>query len=65
VLTGAQKLILGLFGWRFVVMMYGVIPWEDLGIALPHAVVVVPGDDGVVPAVRRSSSARRRMARAS
>ena len=32
VLTGRHKLILGLFGVAFVVMIYGVIPWEDLGI---------------------------------
>jgi uncharacterized ion transporter superfamily protein YfcC len=31
VLTGTHKVILGLFG----VMVYGVIPWEDLGIGLP------------------------------
>ena len=24
-----------MFGLAFVVMMYGVIPWEDLGIPLP------------------------------
>ena len=34
-LTGKHKLILALFGLAFVVMMYGVIPWEDLGIPLP------------------------------
>ena len=27
--------ILAVFGLAFVVMMYGVIPWEDLGIGLP------------------------------
>src|SRR5512132_4271955 len=31
-MTGQQKVILGLFGLAFLVMMYGVIPWEDLGI---------------------------------
>jgi uncharacterized ion transporter superfamily protein YfcC len=35
VLTGTHKLILTLFGLAFVVMMYGVIPWEDLGVGLP------------------------------
>ena len=52
VLTGRQKVILVVFGLAFLVMMYGVIPWEDLGIGLPHAVVVVPGDDRVVPPVQ-------------
>jgi uncharacterized ion transporter superfamily protein YfcC len=32
VLTGQHKLILTIFGLAFLVMMYGVIPWEDLGI---------------------------------
>ena len=59
VLTGQHKLILGLFGAAFAVMVYGVIPWEDLGIGLPDAVVVVPGDDGVVPAVRHPHRPRR------
>src|SRR5512132_907964 len=31
-MTGQQKVILGLFGLAFLVMMYGVIPWEDLGV---------------------------------
>jgi uncharacterized ion transporter superfamily protein YfcC len=35
VMTGKQKVILIVFGLAFVVMMYGVIPWEDLGIPLP------------------------------
>jgi uncharacterized ion transporter superfamily protein YfcC len=35
VLTGTHKLILTLFGLAFVMMMYGVIPWEDLGVGLP------------------------------
>jgi uncharacterized ion transporter superfamily protein YfcC len=35
VLTGTQKIILVVFGLAFVVMMYGVIPWEDLSIGLP------------------------------
>ncbi len=33
-LTSRHKCILGLFGLAFVVMIYGVIPWEDLGIGL-------------------------------
>ena len=36
----------------FVVMMYGVIPWEDLSIGAAHAVVVVPRDDRVVHPVQ-------------
>jgi uncharacterized ion transporter superfamily protein YfcC len=35
VVTGRQKAILVVFGLAFVVMMYGVIPWEDLNIGLP------------------------------
>jgi uncharacterized ion transporter superfamily protein YfcC len=35
VLTGTHKLILAVFGLAFAMMMYGVIPWEDLGIGLP------------------------------
>ena len=34
-MTGRQKLIMALFALAFVVMIYGVIPWEDLGIPLP------------------------------
>lgn len=34
-LTGRHKLILAVFGLAFVVMMYGVIPWEDLNLPLP------------------------------
>jgi uncharacterized ion transporter superfamily protein YfcC len=34
-LSGRHKLILTIFGLAFVVMMYGVIPWEDLGIPFP------------------------------
>jgi uncharacterized ion transporter superfamily protein YfcC len=30
--TGRQKAILAVFGLAFLVMIYGVIPWEDLGI---------------------------------
>jgi uncharacterized ion transporter superfamily protein YfcC len=35
VLTGTHKVILIIFGLAFGVMMYGVIPWEDLGVGLP------------------------------
>ena len=35
VMTGQHKGILAVFGLAFLVMMYGVIPWEDLGIGLP------------------------------
>jgi uncharacterized ion transporter superfamily protein YfcC len=31
-LTGKRKLILALFGFSFLAMIVGVIPWEDLGI---------------------------------
>ncbi len=34
-LTGTHKLILTLFALAFGVMIYGVIPWSDLGIPLP------------------------------
>ncbi len=34
-LTGQQKAVLGLFFAAFAVMIYGVIPWEDLGIGIP------------------------------
>ncbi len=34
-LTGGQKAVLILFALAFAVMIYGVIPWEDLGIGLP------------------------------
>ncbi len=33
--TGRHKFILFLFFMAFVVMVYGVIPWADLGIAIP------------------------------
>ena len=33
-MTGTQKLILAVFGLAFLVMMYGVIPWEDMGVPL-------------------------------
>jgi hypothetical protein len=35
VLTGRQKVILIVFALAFLVMMYGVIPWDDLGVPLP------------------------------
>jgi uncharacterized ion transporter superfamily protein YfcC len=34
-MSGAQKVILAVFGLAFVVMIYGVVPWEDLGIPFP------------------------------
>ncbi len=34
-LTGAQRGVLALFFLAFAVMIYGVIPWADLGIGLP------------------------------
>jgi uncharacterized ion transporter superfamily protein YfcC len=34
-LTGTHKVILAVFGLAFLVMMYGVIPWEDMGLSLP------------------------------
>ena len=35
VLTRTHKIVLVVFGLAFGVMMYGVIPWEDLGVPLP------------------------------
>ncbi len=35
-LTGRRKVVLGLFGLAFLVMIFGVIPWNDLGIPLPQ-----------------------------
>jgi uncharacterized ion transporter superfamily protein YfcC len=35
VLTGTHKIVLTLFALAFAVMVYGVVPWEDLGIGLP------------------------------
>jgi uncharacterized ion transporter superfamily protein YfcC len=35
VLTGTHEVILLVFALAFGVMMYGVIPWEDLGIPFP------------------------------
>jgi uncharacterized ion transporter superfamily protein YfcC len=34
-MTGTHKAVLALFGLAFVVMMYGVIPWEDMNIDIP------------------------------
>jgi uncharacterized ion transporter superfamily protein YfcC len=34
-LTGTQKAVLALFALAFVVMIYGVVPWEDIGIPFP------------------------------
>ena len=34
-MTSTHKLVLALFALAFGVMIYGVIPWEDLGIGLP------------------------------
>jgi uncharacterized ion transporter superfamily protein YfcC len=34
-MTSTQKTILFVFGLAFLVMMYGVIPWEDLGVSIP------------------------------
>jgi len=31
-ITGRQKAVLAVFGLAFLVMIYGVIPWEDIGI---------------------------------
>jgi uncharacterized ion transporter superfamily protein YfcC len=34
-LTGTHKAVLTLFGGAFAVMIYGVVPWEDIGIPFP------------------------------
>jgi uncharacterized ion transporter superfamily protein YfcC len=34
--TSRRKVILALFGLAFLVMIYGVIPWQDIGIPLPQ-----------------------------
>jgi uncharacterized ion transporter superfamily protein YfcC len=34
-LSGSQKAVLALFFLAFATMIYGVIPWEDLGVAVP------------------------------
>jgi uncharacterized ion transporter superfamily protein YfcC len=33
--TGTHKVIVTVFTLAFVVMIYGVIPWEDMGISIP------------------------------
>lgn len=33
--TGRRKIALALFGLAFLVMVYGVIPWEDMGVGIP------------------------------
>jgi uncharacterized ion transporter superfamily protein YfcC len=34
-MTGTQKAVLAVFALAFVVMIYGVVPWEDIGIPFP------------------------------
>jgi len=34
--TGRRKVILALFGLAFLIMVYSVIPWGDLGLPLPQ-----------------------------
>jgi uncharacterized ion transporter superfamily protein YfcC len=34
-MTRTQKLVLGLFALAFLVMIYGVVPWSDIGIPFP------------------------------
>jgi uncharacterized ion transporter superfamily protein YfcC len=34
-LTGTQKKVLAVFALAFLVMIYGVVPWEDIGIPFP------------------------------
>jgi uncharacterized ion transporter superfamily protein YfcC len=34
-MTHTQKTVLALFALAFVVMIYGVVPWEDIGIPFP------------------------------
>ena len=34
-MTGTHKVILAVFALAFVVMIYGIIPWEDMGIPFP------------------------------
>jgi uncharacterized ion transporter superfamily protein YfcC len=34
-LTGTHKTILAVFALAFLVMIYGVIPWEDIGVPFP------------------------------
>jgi uncharacterized ion transporter superfamily protein YfcC len=34
-MTGTQKTVLAVFALAFAVMIYGVIPWEDIGVPFP------------------------------
>jgi uncharacterized ion transporter superfamily protein YfcC len=34
-LTGQRKLVLTLFGLAFVIMIYSVIPWDEIGVHIP------------------------------
>jgi uncharacterized ion transporter superfamily protein YfcC len=34
--TGRRKVVLVLFGLAFLIMIYSVIPWEDLGVPFPQ-----------------------------
>jgi uncharacterized ion transporter superfamily protein YfcC len=34
--TGRRKVVLSLFGLAFLVMIFGVVPWNDLGLPLPQ-----------------------------
>ena len=34
-LTSKQKMVLAVFALAFLVMIYGVVPWEDIGIPFP------------------------------
>ena len=34
-LTGKRRLVLGLFGLAFAIMVYSVIPWSDFGLPIP------------------------------
>src|SRR4051794_15082383 len=34
-ITGTQKVVLAVFGLAFLVMIYGVVPWSDIGIPFP------------------------------
>lgn len=57
-LTGRQKLVLALFAAVFLIMVYSVIPFEDVGItALPDAGMVVPGTGRAVSGRRAGDRA--------
>jgi uncharacterized ion transporter superfamily protein YfcC len=47
-LTGKHKLILAVFGLAVVVMMYGVIPWEDLGVPKDLVVTAYQSASGLM-----------------